>query len=451
MQRYLSDLRLFSRDARLFLAAATIFAFSIALPSVFTVLYFQALGFDRPFIGLTNTAVLVGGAASLPLAMWLLDRFGRRRAAIFGLLTNWSVWALAMTLTRGDLLLIALVVSGFGNVLYGLTVVPLLAESSSTRERTTLFATYEGLLTLALFFGSLLAGLVPGVIAHLLDIPATSAVAYRGALLSSLVIRALGLIPLLRIHYAGAHAGASTDVFAGASAGIPAGAPVSVASEPGVTDVLRAIRAPRPPAQVAVFGYLNPRKLARLESPVWLLILPYSLIHFAASLFQPFLPLILRADYGAGDAVISSTLGIANLSIGIASVLVPLVVVRLGRIGVVVGACALTAALTLGNAWAPTFILAASAIVARAGVINSTAPVYRAFSIDHTPVAEYTIVSLLLQLCANVGPAIAPPLSGYIQKYFGIRPVFEVSAALYLVSAVLFGWVMKRTRDIAQR
>ena len=73
MQLYLSQLRSFTREARLFVAAFTIFSFATSVPGVFFNLYLQALGFNRTFIGVTTTAAQLGGAvASIPAAMLLV-------------------------------------------------------------------------------------------------------------------------------------------------------------------------------------------------------------------------------------------------------------------------------------------------------------------------------------------------------------------------------------------
>jgi len=422
MRSYLTDLRLFSRDARLYLIAVTIFAFGLALPTAYSALYFNALGFDRTFIGVTTTAVLLGGAVLLPAAMWVLDRLGRRRAMLLGLALNWSLWSAAMLATNGMLILALLVLSGFGNVLYGLTVVPLLAEASTQRERTSLFAAYEALITLSLFFGSLVAGVVPALVVLLMGLMPGSAEVYRVALLSSLVIRAVGMLPLLRL------------------------------SHRPVRDSFDETRnSPQLLSSAKVLHYLNPRNLLKLRTPVILFALPYALIFFASALVVPFLPLFLRADFAATDADISTTLGIANLFIGVSSAVVPVMVGRFGRVWVVAGGCALAALFALGMVVESNALwMVALFIVLRAGVANAIVPVYRAFTIDRAPVAEYTIVSLLLQLSANIGPAIAPPLSGIAQQRGGFLPVVVVCAALFFVSAMLFAWVMKRAKTSGQ-
>jgi MFS family permease len=414
MQAYLAELRLFSRDARLYLVAAALLSFAQALPTAFTALYFQAIGFDRAFIGLTQTAFLVGGAVTLPLALWLLDRLGRRRAMLLGLLQNWATWTAAISTPDGTFALAMLVLSGFGNVLYGLTVVPLMAEASSPRERTTLFAAYEGTTTLALFVGSLFAGMVPAFFAGVLMTAPESAEAYRAAMLASFVPRVMGVWPLLRLRHDGVH---HDD----------------------------AAIAPINHSQAKVARFLDPRVLVRLKTPVLLFAIPYALIHFASALILPFYPLFMRANFVASDAAISLTLGLANLLNGIAAVLIAVIVNRFGRVGVMVGGCVLTALLTLGMGGASTLWSVVLCIILRAGISNAIVPVYRAFTIDHAPIAEYTIVSLLLQLSANIGPAIAPPLSGFAQRSVDFTVMLAVCAGLYGVSALLFGWVMRRS------
>ncbi len=422
MRSYVNDLRLFSRDARLYLLAVAIFSFGQALPSVYAALYFNALGFDRAFIGIASTAVLLGGAVLLPAAMWVLDRVGRKRAMLLGLAMNWSFWSAAICATRGELILVLLVVSGFGNVLYGLTVVPLLAEASTPRERTMLFATYEALITLSLFFGSLVAGVVPALVVLLMGFVSGSAEVYRVALLASFIFRVMGLLPLMRLSHRRVQD--DLDDFNKPRTSIEIDAPSS--------------------ANAKVLHFLNPRNLLKLRTPVLLFAIPYALIAFASALILPFLPLFLRTEFGATDADISTTLGVANLAIGVLSAALPVLVRRFGRVWVVAGGCALAAAFALGIVSANTLWVVALFIILRAGLALSIVPVYRAFAIDHAPVAEYTIVSLLLQLSANIGPAIAPPLSGLAQQWVGFLPVVTACAALFFVSALLFVWVMKR-------
>lgn len=401
MQLYLSHVRSFTREARLFLVTLTLFAFAAAVPTVFFTLYLQALGFDRSFIGLTTTATQLGGAvASIPAA-GLLDIIGRRRAAIVGAIIALITVAATLLTTDPILIIATQVVSGSGIVLYALAVVPLLADVSTVRERTTLFSTVEGCSTLALFIGSLVAGFLPSLAAPMLSSGTESAATYRAVMLGSLVIRALGIIPLAMIHdHASAHA-------------------------PG---------APRQ----STLSYFNPGVLLKLKTPIWKLALPILLTYLGGSLIFPFINLYLKSRYGASDVMLGFIQGATSLAIGLCAFLGPFAANRFGRARVVIVGTLISAvslALIGSVEW---FALVAVIIVVRAGLYNASLPLYRAYVIDQTPSREVAVINLIYSTAANVGPTVAPPISGFVQDHAGFGPLFVGAMALYGLAAACY-------------
>ncbi len=413
MKEYRSHIHLFTRNARLFLFAMALLAFGTAPSSLFLNLYFEKIGLNREFIGLMNTAIQIGGAMAILPAALLLDRIGRRAAILVGGYTATLAWALAVITPNSTLILLLLFINGAGIGLFGLAVVPLLAESSSKTERTTLFSVSEGTTTLALFVGSALSGFVPLWLGPLWGLAPESAEVYRVILLSSAAIRLVGMLPLTLIR----HVGAPTP------------------STPTATP-------PAEPQRIRFVSFFNLRNLARLKTPVFLLGIPILIVFFAGSLIFPFLSLFIKDRFGASDSVIGIILGLLNLSIGTGSLLAPIAVNALGR-GPVIVAGALASALALAViGFTPLFMLAAALIILRAGLFNMIIPLYRAYVIDSAPVEEYTIVALLLSLCANIGPAIGPSLSGRIQMQYGFGPAFIVAIAGYALAALIFGLII---------
>ncbi len=401
MQSYLSHLRSFSREARLFLLALTIFAFASSVPGIFFNLYLQALGFDRTFIGVTATVSQLGGAvASIPAA-YLLDVIGRQRSAVAGALLA-IVTAIATLLATSPVMILAIqALSGPGIVLYALAVVPLLAEASTPRERTTLFSTVEGLTTLALFFGSLIAGGLPALAAPLLGTGVESAEAYRAVMLGSLALRAIGVIPLALI---------------GDRPRPPAGAP----------------------AHPRTISYFNPRVLMKLETPVWKYVLPLLLTYLGGSLIFPFLNLYLKQRFGVSDVLLGAVFGGINLAVGLFTLFGPFVAQALGReLAVALGAF-FSAACIILIGFGSAFAVVAAVVVLRAGLFNMTLPLYRALVIDRTPPHEYVVVNLIYSTAVNVGPTVAPSVSGYVQDHAGFAPLFVAAAALYAVAGALY-------------
>jgi MFS family permease len=417
LREYSQQFRLFSREARLFLATLTIFALATSVPNVFFNLYLLALGFDRTFIGIVTTAAQLGGAvASIPAAA-LLDIIGRRRAMIVGAAIGMLSAAATLLFTSPLFILITQVVSGMGIVLYALAVVPLMAEVSTPRERTALFSTSEGLSTLALFFGSLIAGTLPALVAPLIASSDNSAETYRTVMLASMVVRMLGIVPLAFIHDH-AHQASADD---------------------GTSATTR-------PARRRTLSYFDPRVLLRLQTPIWKYALPILLAYIGGSLIFPFLNVYLKHRFAVSDVALGAVLGSINLAIGLCALLGPLAAQAWGRRRVaVLGAFFSAGCLLLihfGVEFA--FIVVAALIILRAGLYNMTLPLYRAYVIDHTPPEEYAVVNLIYSSSANVGPTIAPPLSGYVQDRVGFTPLFLAATALYVLAGVATHWATRR-------
>ena len=89
-------------------------------------------------------------------------------------------------------------------------------------------------------------------------------------------------------------------------------------------------------------------------------------------------------------------------------------------------------------------------VVLRAGLFNLTLPIYKAYVVDHAPPSEYTLVSLILYTSANVGPAIGPSLSGWLQRGAGFAPAFALAIGLYALAGLAYLFVFARTKGFTQ-
>jgi MFS family permease len=426
LQEYGNHIRAFSRDARLMIVASVILAVGTAAPQVFAALYFRALGFDAQFIGAVSTANQVGGALGTLPAMFAIGRLGRRAAIVLGASVSLLTWGFAMTTPAPTWILVWLAISGAFNVLLGLAIVPVLAESSETYERTTLFAVRDALVWLTLALASVLTGYLPALIAPLLAAPADSALSYRAVLLGSVAVRMIALIPLAMLR--GSRAGLlTTDDGRPTTAQYPH--PGRLGPDQTVT---------RPRGVRAYLRWLDPRVLLKLETPVVRVALPFVLVYFAGAMVLPFLPLFLRDKHGADDPLIGTVQGLSYLSIGVCTLLAPLLLQRVGRRALIVGAACFSALCIAAMAFVDARAGVIALAIARAGIFNMVLPVYRALVIDRAPRAEHTIAALVLATAENIGATPAPPLSGRLQRGLGYEPVFVMSALLYGLGALAF-------------
>lgn len=419
MQIYLEHIRLFSRNAWLFTLARFIFAIGIAITRVFLNLYLLALGFDAVFLGFISSVALIGGAVFTIPAMLLLDRLGRQRAMLIGATLSVSSWLISLVAPTRETLVLFQFLAGLGDVLYGMAVVPMLAEISGQRERTTLFSMNEGLTLIGVFVGSLASGFVATFMTQTLVLQAGSAAAYQAVLLFSIAIRFVGLLPLALIDNS-----------------------VNGAVDAPNTHVALKNTAPKQ----STLRYLNPRVLLRLQSPIFKLVIPWAMVYFAGSLIFPFLNVFLKTRFDVSDTVLGATLGFINLSDGLATMLGPAAVRWLGRRWVVVLGTLFSATCLAFIGFNHQFSWVAVVVIVRAGLFNMILPIYRAFTIDHTPRAEYVVVSFILSASTNIGQASAPVLSGFMQRNFGgWDGPFLLAIVIYILAAGVFSWLMRST------
>ena len=200
---YLRTLRLFNRDVRLYMVTLGLIGFSyFGITSVLLNLYLLRLGYGTEFIGLVNGIVAVGFAGfSLPAGI-IGERWGTRRAMISGVSLIVAAFALlpAAELVSGMLqqvwLLTARVCNGVGFALFMVNSYPFLMAATRTQERIHAFSISAALSPLAGLPGGLIAGILPGCIGSIIDVPLTDPAPYRYSLLIGAVL-GLPAVPAL--------------------------------------------------------------------------------------------------------------------------------------------------------------------------------------------------------------------------------------------------------------
>jgi MFS family permease len=199
---YLSMLRLFGRDLRLFLITGALVALAWdGMRSVVLNLYLLRLGYGPEFVGLVNAVGALAFALLCPLAGAMGSRWGSRRMLIVGLgmlAAGFCLLPLTDSLTldvRTGWLLGTTVFTYLGFALYLVNGLPFMMGATGTRERNHAFSFHSALLPLAAFCGSLVAGILPGILASLFDIPLTEPAPYR----YTLWLAALLLLPAVPV------------------------------------------------------------------------------------------------------------------------------------------------------------------------------------------------------------------------------------------------------------
>lgn len=375
----------------------------MSFPNVLMNFYLEARGFDRIQLGVFHASSQLGGAVMLPVALIAFRRIGRRAALVGG--AGWAATARLLTLLplpfEGVIAFEA--ISGLGTVLYSLASVSLLADATHRANRAQVYGAADGLRTLAVLFGSVTAGALPGLAVATLGLTPERAEGYRAALLLAFLVRLAGV-------------------------GILWGIVRQPASESGLPEI-------------DPLRWFSPPALLRLRIQLYALALPLVALLFSEALVQTFLNLFLRERYGLSDLQIGTLLGAsAAMSAGAALAASPLSARHGERALILVFGIATAGIVTLLSLTQASFA-GALLILAQACATQVLLVLYRVYVINSALREEYFIISTLIAISANIGPTISPIVGGWIQQALGFSVLFLVAAAATAAATALFAGV----------
>lgn len=399
-QTYLDRIRLFQRNARLYLLYVAVSGVTAGIFGLLFNFYVLGLGFDEALLGrllsANNTAALL---AALP-AGYVSDRLGRKRALLLAA-AGYTVAVAGMVWQQTPAALFALyVLSGLCQSLSSVTLAPFLMENSGETERTYLFSASFGVQMLAVTLGYWLGGQMPGWISGAPAAETASAAVYAQALL---VVAGLGLLGLL---------------------------PLSL---------MRVTSGEKQADRLAPFRYAaqHPALLGKL-------IVPLMITTLGAGLFVPFMNVFFRETHQSSDAVIGSLFAAGSFAMALGLLAAPPLAERYGSINAFILTQALSIPFMALLGFAPWFWLSAAAYLARLLLMNMTIPVYQAFAMAQVNTEARGTTAALISMGYSFGYAISPALSGQMQVQFGFAPIFGVAIFTYIVAICLYWYFWKR-------
>ena len=197
LANYLNNIRRFSRNARLYLAYSLTEGLGTGIWMVMFNLYLLSAGFDIKFVGLlVGIDMLFHGLFAFPAGL-IGDRLGRRRT--FFLATTMNITARVVTLLtlNPTALIILTCFRGMGEGFHMVVGAPFMMENSQPEERPHLFTINFSFQNLSRFVGFLAGGFLPLFWAGILGVPNIDPEAGRWALITSLPLTFVSLIPLI--------------------------------------------------------------------------------------------------------------------------------------------------------------------------------------------------------------------------------------------------------------
>lgn len=408
----------YDRSVKLFLSIPITYGLYFAVRTLFFNFYILALGFDKGYLGLANGMTAAAALIfAFPLGV-LTDRIGRKRSALYGLILVAISFLAFLLVSDKTAILVALFASGIGDTLYLVASTPLLTRLTTLQNRVAVFSLRAALFTFSGVLGSYLGGQLPDWMETLLKITPGTISSYRGILYFSFGILLLTLIPLSMI---------------------PRG-------DGEVT---------RQPDQSAAGGKDSLWQILQnilRKKIIWQLILPNLAIGFGAALMVPYLNLYLVEVFSVSERTLGTLFSISALITGTGTLFSPWLARWLGnRIRALVAAQATSLIFLLMLGFSPWLGIAVVGFWGRNLFMNMGQPLFNSFAMEQIAENEQGTLNSLLSLSWQMGWALMPVISGFIQENYGFTPIFITTSILYGISTFMIWSFFKHSEDPVKR
>jgi len=407
---YFGALRAFAPNAKLYLATSALSSIAMGAYGVIQGLFILNLGMREDLLGVILSVRMAAGAIGALPAGIISDRLGRRPVLVTaGLLVAAGYLGQALFASPGLIVLFS-AIAGLAGVGQWVVGAPLLVESSTEKERATLFGVNFALQTAASMLGNLVGGALPDILSYLglaglgtwgLRVQAGEDLLSAGALRLAMIVFSVlsfsAMIPAWFIREArmerteGRSANAWSDLRRGAT-------------------------------QPAVRG----------------LVIYSLLIGFGAGLVVPFFNVFLECKLHASSSMIGLILSLSQGATALAGLLAPLLVPRLGRVRAVVVTQLASVPFLLMIAMPPWLWLVGMAMFFRNSLMNMSNPLASSFSMEIMDKDLRGTTSSFMRIADSVARALSAAAAGWIMIYWGYDVPYFFTAVLYVIASIVY-------------
>lgn len=391
---YIGKLRLFGRDAKLYIVVAFLGAFSWGISGVIFNLYLQDAGFPEDFIGFFLSVSMFATAGIAFLAGMFTDRSSRKRVILVSNIVGFIVLVVQYTTLNPMGLILSQIFLGLSSAFREVAWSPYVTDLSSDRERAHLFAFASGVSLLGVLAGNLIGGYMPQIFGGWLGLGSTDplVVPYRFTLWLSLIPSALAVFLITRM---------TTDT-------------------PTCTTARLALR------NVKNWGFIG-----KYTSSI-------ATVGLGAGMIVMFFNLFFTHEFPIDSGLLGVIFAINTLILSAGNFLAPALADRLGKVRTVVLTEALSIPFLLTLAWASTLQLAVLGYVARSVLMNMAGPVSNAFFMEGLTKEERATAVGVVRSADSLVRAIAANIGGWLLALGLYRLPYVLVSGLYVLGISFF-------------
>lgn len=386
-----------SRNARLYVMATAFQGLSNGIWGVIFNLYLKHVGFLDNFIGNVFTAgAIATGLIALPAGLFC-ERFGPKRALLVSLTSNFVSIALVLFLDT-SVLLLASFASGLIGTIGWVAGAPFMMENSEKEERTHLFSLNWALMIIMGVVGGFAGGFMPDFFNASLGLTTGtetgSPVGYRLTLIISIVLALSTMIPLFLIKEK-----------------------EKQRQRVGTLLNLRNVQSPR-----VIIKFM----------------IPTALIGFGAGFIVPLFNIFFYDKLVATSEQIGVIYAWGNITLGVGSLIAPVLSSRLGKVRSVALCEFLSLPFIMLITISPNLSVAASAYILRGALMNMAGPISTTLQMELVSETERATTNGLMVMADNVPRAATASISGEMMTRKDFFTPFLITTITYIMASSLY-------------
>jgi MFS family permease len=400
---YLGRVRLFKRDARLYIASSSIGALSYGISSVIFNLYLQDAGLPEDFIGFFLSISMFATAGIAFIAGSVSDRMSRKKTILRANVIAFLAVAVQYTVLDQTSLILSQVFIGLTGAFTQVSWSPYITELSTDRERAHLFGFASGLSLLAVLAGNLLGGFLPGLFAGLMGLTSGSSlvIPYRLALWLSLIPNAISIVLV-----------------------------VPMTRDTPTDSIVR----------VALSNVRNWGFIGKYATTV-------SVVGLGAGMIVMFFNLFFANEFAASSELVGIIFAVNTVVLSAGNFLAPAMADRIGKVRTVVVTEALSVPFLLLIYSAPTIQLAVLGYVTRTVLMNMAGPVSNAFFMEGLAKEERATAVGVVRTGDSLVRGVASNIGGWLLAAGYYRLPYILVSGLYILSIFLFYAFFKKKEE----
>jgi predicted MFS family arabinose efflux permease len=384
LRNYRSNLRLFSRNARLFLVGTFFLGMGFSGFMLLFNLYLKEIGFPESNIGNIISATTVGMVIMAIPASFLLRRFAIKPILLLSTPVAVFSYFIQVTSVQYGTIIASGFAAGMAAVFSRVAAAPFFMRNSTPQERPYLFSMQFALMLFAGVIGNTLSGFLPGIIE---SAGLVSYVTYRYTLLIFSVLVLAAVIPFSLIKQ-------------------------------------------KPPRYTTRFKIRSSRTIANL-------FLPNLIVGIGAGLSIPFMNLYFSDVFKTPAYMIGIFYSLQQVLMIMGLLVAPVIAERIGKIRTVVASQVISIPFLIILGTTHYLTLAVLSFLARAAFMNMAQPLYINFAMEKVHHEDQPLTNALLTIAFTAGWGASANFGGYLIEHFSYTQPFIATSIFYLISTAI--------------